>query len=273
MLGHPAGEHVVDLAHQVVDVLESGVHALGADGGVDVRGVAGQEDPAAGKGIGDAVMHPVPGEPLGIGVEDAELPAQGGAGLLLIHLDGIGPRGFRLAHDAQQPAALPALRIGAHGEPEHEVFLGEAHVDARSQARHAVGIKHVEHLVGRRALKADAQGLADSGGRAVGGNHVARGNHERPLGAGAPDLDALAGLLQRVESVVPQHLVPGCLERVGQDFLVGALLQHGQAGVPFWEYPRRLSLMLLKLRAPMPGRSSPVGMARRRTSSTSPSWR
>ena len=53
-----------ELPGEVDGVADAGVHALSADGRVDVRGVAEEEDAAAAEVFGDAVMDAVGGEPV-----------------------------------------------------------------------------------------------------------------------------------------------------------------------------------------------------------------
>ncbi len=62
-VGAPRGDRG-ELPAEVHRVADAGVHALTADGAVDVRGVAEQEDPAAPERVGDAVVHLVGREPV-----------------------------------------------------------------------------------------------------------------------------------------------------------------------------------------------------------------
>src|SRR6202012_2271707 len=55
-----------ELPGDVHGVADAGVHALPADGRVDVRGVAEEEDAAAAEVFGDAMVHAVAGEPIDV---------------------------------------------------------------------------------------------------------------------------------------------------------------------------------------------------------------
>ena len=60
----PSLPDVGEQEREVVGVLQAGVHSLAANRGVHMPGVAGQKDRSLAERRGDAVVHPVAGEPI-----------------------------------------------------------------------------------------------------------------------------------------------------------------------------------------------------------------
>ncbi len=135
-----AEDDVGEEVREVLGVLQTGVHPLTADRGVDVGRVTGEEHRAPTEPLGDAVVDAVRGEPVDGRVADAEVPARRGESLLLSDVgtggDGDGPdvpaRTEGVEH-AETPASRPhreavlrqAGRAAHVGDPEHGV-VGDA---------------------------------------------------------------------------------------------------------------------------------------------------
>ncbi len=164
-----------ELPSQVPGVLHAGVHSLGADGAVDVGGVAGEEHGPLPVGPRLPVMQPEMRQPDGISQADG---AAGGSIDRLLELveRELAPRQrlFRLARRLALFRLAPPLSEGDH-PPFRRCPEGEEHRDVPLRGEGvehvgfdgAVGVDVAEHevLQVRLALERDARLLSH---RAVG---------------------------------------------------------------------------------------------------------
>ena len=230
-------------------VLQPGVHAVAADGGVLVPGVAGEEDPVLAERRGDAVVDAVVGEPVHRLVGQPEV-ALGRVQCVLLADVVLRGKGHHAG------VAGPA-----EGEREGEGLLAEpGDHRAVGQPAHTTQVRHPEHVGIGDPLERDVHLAAHGRGGTVGADAPPR-----------PDAHQPGGPVEQSDDAAPVGVVAQVHEPVAPADRVALCSKICIPGNRVWPWRRRGMLV------PPSGMESPncicrAGYAPARTWSASPSW-
>ena len=208
------------LPTEIDGVLDARVHALAAGRQMDVRGIAGQQDPAA------AVLGRLAGRVAEGGAPGRRAMADVLAGQPLPALGDLGEAG-RLGPLAGRPVLL------AHHDPDHAVAqrAGHDHAARPGLAGHPrLDVRSAdvgdEHLHGRGATgKIEPGRLADGAASAVAADQVARPHPAFPVRGSHGDVDTVA-VTGEVDQFVPSADVRAQIRTPFGEHLLGLALRN-----------------------------------------------
>ena len=180
---------------EVVSILQAGVHSLAANRGVHVPGIASEKDRSLAECRGDAVVHPVAGEPLHPLVGQPEVITGRRKSLLLADVVSRGQ-----GHQ-------PGVTSGAErkGDGERGVAEPGGHRVVR-QPPHATKVRNPEGGVVGHALERNIQLAAHGRPRPVGADAPACPNADQSCGSVEQRDDpgmGLVGVISQVDQPVP----------------------------------------------------------------------